>query len=202
MRLGRSCGIWIAALAALSGGLAAQAKKAPQTAAHAAVGELLAATDKVGNAQFRHAVVLLVDATAQGAAGLVLNRPGQERLSQVFPKEASASGRTDTAFWGGPVDGKRIFCLVQVDGSLREGKQILPGLYVSDSPALMELALNAQKPAASFRVYLGYTGWVRGQLQREIRAGLWRVLPGSAQAIFDADPATLWTRLQQAKAKR
>ncbi|HXR78507.1 MAG TPA: YqgE/AlgH family protein, partial [Bryobacteraceae bacterium] len=45
------------------------------------------------------------------------------------------------------------------------------------------------------RVYVGYTGWAPGQLERELDLGAWRVLPGEEQSIFDTDPAGVWPRL-------
>ncbi|MGH9414716.1 MAG: YqgE/AlgH family protein [Terriglobales bacterium] len=168
---------------------------AAAVAQKAGPGTLLLANPKVTSGQFRHAVVLIIGAGPKGAAGLVLNRPGTEALSHVFVDVASAHARTDTAYWGGPVAPKSRFCLVVVDGKLREARLVLPGLYFSNKQDLMDLALNAQQQAMTFRVYLGYTGWNRNQLDQELKQGLWTVQTATKAEIFDADPATLWTRL-------
>jgi putative transcriptional regulator len=49
--------------------------------------------------------------------------------------------------------------------------------------------------STSGRVYAGYTGWSAQQLKDEIARGLWKVHPAEAAIVFDANPATLWTRL-------
>lgn len=46
------------------------------------------------------------------------------------------------------------------------------------------------------RIYIGYTGWTGAQLRQEWMRGLWRVMPGSAGAVFDPEPERLWERLQ------
>jgi putative transcriptional regulator len=45
------------------------------------------------------------------------------------------------------------------------------------------------------RVYLGYSGWARGQLEREVALGAWDLVPATAATIFDPKPETLWRRL-------
>lgn len=160
-------------------------------------GQVLVATGKVAPGRFLHAVVLLLNYSDKGAAGLVLNQPGREPLSRLFPQVESARQRTDTAFDGGPVDPQTRFCLLHLNGPLREARVLLPGVYFSTSQPLMELALNAQQPPAAFRVFQGYAGWTPGQLERELAAGLWTVHPGSAALIFDPSPSTLWDRLSR-----
>ncbi|MGH9518281.1 MAG: YqgE/AlgH family protein [Terriglobales bacterium] len=163
-----------------------------------AAGALLVAGARVPDGRFRQAVVLLVYVSEQGAAGLILNQPGGGPLPKLFPKDDAAKARTDSASIGGPVGGDNLFCLLRRDGQLREARAVLPGIYFSTSRDLMQLALNARLPPSSFRVFQGYSGWNPGQLQRELAAGLWTVLPGSAAIIFDTDPGTLWTRLHAA----
>jgi len=167
--------------------------------AEPAPGTLLVASARVAPGRFHEAVVLLVTVSDKGAAGLVLNQPGAVPLPRLFPHLASAEGRTDVAFTGGPVDPKTTFCLLHLQGKLREAREILPGVFFSTSQDLMALALNSQQPPTAFRVFQGYAGWTPGQLPREVAAGLWTVVPATAAILFDSDPATLWTRLAAAR---
>ncbi len=185
-------------LAAVAAALYALAPLAAAQSHHPrdlAVGQLLVSRAPVPDGRFRHAVVLLVGLSGKGAAGLVINQPGKTPLARLFPKTPSAQERTDTAYHGGPVAPARLFCLLQIAGPLHEAQAVLPGLYASDNRNLMDLALNAIEPSSAFRVYQGYTGWKPGQLQHEIAAGYWTILPATAALIFDPDPATLWARL-------
>jgi putative transcriptional regulator len=60
---------------------------------------------------------------------------------------------------------------------------------------LLEKTLAARPDPADFRVYLGYSGWARGQLENETGRGFWQVLNGSDEVVFDSEPETLWSRL-------
>ncbi len=159
------------------------------------IGKLLVARGQVPDGRFRHAVILLVGLSEKGAAGLVINQPGQIPLAHLFPKNVAAQARTDKAYAGGPVQASRLFCLLHIAGPLHEAQAILPGVFASANLNLMDLALNAQEPAVAFRVFQGYAGWKPGQLQHELAAGYWTILPATPDLIFDPDPATLWTRL-------
>ncbi|MGH9475484.1 MAG: YqgE/AlgH family protein [Terriglobales bacterium] len=185
----------LVSMCALACGPALSAAAQARNLKDLATGKLLVASRSVTNRQFRHTVVLLIQVDDKGAAGLVLNRPTSETLAQLFPKLPAARGRTDVAYWGGPEAATQIVSLVTVPAPLREGRQVLPGLYVSTTRALMELALNAQKGPGSFRIYRGYAGWAPGKLPYELAEGRWYVLPASSQVVFDPNPATLWARL-------
>jgi putative transcriptional regulator len=47
------------------------------------------------------------------------------------------------------------------------------------------------------RFYLGYAGWAPGQLEMELYAGAWRLLPLDSKIVFQEDPLRIWPRLMQ-----
>jgi|SRR5579872_430793 len=53
----------------------------------------------------------------------------------------------------------------------------------------------ATKPVPKGRVYAGYVGWSAVQLKDEISLGLWKIRDPEPAIVFDAKPATLWSRL-------
>jgi putative transcriptional regulator len=46
------------------------------------------------------------------------------------------------------------------------------------------------------RFFAGHAEWAPGQLDAEIRAGGWQVVPGTADLVFHEKPGTLWTELE------
>jgi putative transcriptional regulator len=42
------------------------------------------------------------------------------------------------------------------------------------------------------RVYAGYAGWGRGQLEGELATAAWLVEPASAGDVFTEEPTDLW----------
>lgn len=140
---------------------------------------LLIATSKSHDPDFRWSVVLLVRDSAEGAVGLMLNRPLQ-------------GGQ----YAGGPL-GIGINALVRSQTKPENATSLSTGVWLmSDRAAINNLR------SGIFRVYLGQCGWTSAQLHDEIRRGLWVTAPFQASAVFDSHPDTLWTRLSTASRPR
>ena len=160
-------------------------------------GTLLVATSATHDTDFERTVVVLVEHDSHRAAGLVLNRPVKITLAEVFPDLTAAGARNQTAWAGGPVF-VGVNALLRSRTAVPQTDPLLPGVRLtSDKPRIRAL-IAAGAPVDSIRIYLGVCGWAGGQLESEIRRGLWRIMPGSADAVFDRAPSTLWTRLARA----
>jgi putative transcriptional regulator len=139
-------------------------------------GSLLAATAKSHDPDFAGSVVLLIHYDGQSAIGLMLNKPTSIPISEVLPEVKS---KAVTVYAGGPVAiGVRALVRTQA-----------PPFFavVTQKAELLKLLSSS----ATFRVYAGYVGWTRPQLQSEVSRGLWKVLPPT--------PSTLWPRLTQSR---
>jgi putative transcriptional regulator len=157
-------------------------------------GALLIATSANRDTDFDRTVVVLIEHDSRRATGLVLNRPVKIALTEVFPELTATSARNQTVWAGGPVF-IGVNALVRSRTAVPHSDPLLAGVrLISDKPRI-RAQIAAGAPAASIRVYVGVCGWGAGQLESEIRRGLWRVLPGSADAVFDPAPDSLWTRL-------
>lgn len=132
-----------------------------------AAGDLLIATVKSHDPDLSRSVILLISSDADGAVGLMLNRPNGK------------------AFEGGPV-ALGVRTLVRSNTKPEGARRIFPGVFVV--PGIRE--------DAGTRVYVGYTGWSHEQLRDEIARGLWKVRHGDATVVFDAQPGTLWERMR------
>jgi putative transcriptional regulator len=133
-------------------------------------------------------VILLIHVDQQGAVGVMLNRPANIRLDEVFP----GTGRKERIYAGGPV---ALGYMALVRGRVEQGKQLLAGVWVVSGKRLVERAVAAYK--GEMRVYLGNCGWTKQQLLNEVGTGLWHVHEGNAERVFDRDPETLWQRLMR-----
>jgi putative transcriptional regulator len=134
-------------------------------------GRILVATPALTDADFARSVILLFTSDAQAAQGLMLNRPLPGR-----PGEPAA-------YAGGPV-AQGLRSLTR-QASTPEARRLCAGVYL----------VAGQSSDQGARLYVGYTGWSGAQLADEVARGLWRIIPGSAAVAFDADPKTLWRRL-------
>jgi len=100
-------------------------------------------------------------------------------------------------FEGGPVEASSILALYRTSSRRKGTRQVSGDVYaVLDETALKE-ALASGAGTNGLRFYSGYAGWGPGQLDNEVDAGAWSVLPGDVKTVFDGDPDTLWDRLNR-----
>jgi putative transcriptional regulator len=181
-------------IACLLLGSAAYAQSVPRVD-QLAKGKFLVAKSSLTDPNFAETVVLLATYDKSGAMGLVVNRPTEMPVSRLLTGIPGAGKRVDTALQGGPVQTNAVFALVQAkEPAADDSKQVLPGVYLVTSRETMSKAVANTRPA-DLRVYFGYAGWGPGQLDMEVTAGAWHVLPADARSVFDPDPESLWDRL-------
>ncbi len=159
-------------------------------------GVLLVAKPQLLDPNFVHTVVLLCDhQDEEGSLGFVLNRPSENNLGQVLQGDHSFQGRLDPVYVGGPV-GMDQLAVMHREPDLPQAMEVLPGVFVGgDSRALGERVKERGTPVEDLRFIVGYSGWGKGQLSRELSEDAWVLCPGRAEWIFDPDPRTLWRRV-------
>lgn len=158
-----------------------------------AAGKLLVAARNLPDPNFADTVVLLVQYSPDGAAGLVLNRPSGVPLSRVLPGVEQVAGVAATAFIGGPVSQGAVLALSRAacDACPLVGRDI----YLVNTPGALKARLAEGVDLRRLRIYAGYAGWGRGQLEAETRQGAWHVLESDARVVFDPNSETLWRRM-------
>jgi putative transcriptional regulator len=151
-------------------------------------GQLLVASRKLRDPNFRQAVVFLLEHNDDGALGVVLNRVADRTVQQVW--EAVGFDPCDCDQFlnlGGPVPGPLI--ALHAAPKLGEKTLVEGRLYLSMQKDNVDPLVRQRK--RPFRLYTGNSGWGGGQLEGELREGAWLVSPARPQDIF-ADPETLW----------
>jgi len=162
-----------------------------------AAGKLLVASRGLADPNFAETVVLLVHCDADGVLGLILNRRTTVPLSRVLEQFKAAKGRSDAAFLGGPMETQVAFALLRSTAKLDGAEQILGGVYLISSKDVLEKAVSGRPDPDMFHVYVGYSGWTRDQLRKEVELGSWFIFPGDARTVFDSDPDSLWRQMIQ-----
>ncbi|MHB8533347.1 MAG: YqgE/AlgH family protein, partial [Solirubrobacteraceae bacterium] len=133
-------------------------------------GRLLVATATLQDPNFARTVVMIGMHGEQGALGLVLNRPSSASVAEAVPQLATLLDDEEPVYVGGPVQPGAIVVLCEfldpaAAGMLVMGRIGLPG---PDVP-LEQLGEATERR----RVFAGYAGWGKGQLDAEIEAGDW-----------------------------
>lgn len=150
------------------------------------------------DASFARSVVYLCEHSARGALGLVINKPSDIKLKNLFEKVDLPLDRDDLAgapvFQGGPVQTERGFVLHEAVMAGAEAKPDEPvyastmtipgGLEMTTSKDVLE-ALSTGAGPRKVLVSLGYSAWGEGQLESELAENSWLTVAADPQVIFD-----------------
>ena len=140
--------------------------------------QLLIAMPGMLDDQFAGTVVYICEHNSQGAMGLVVNRPTNLGLKDLFDrielKLEIAPLEKQPVYLGGPVQTERGFVLhPQADDIRYSSSLTIPGgLAMTTSKDVLEAVSNGQGPQ-QFLMTLGYAGWSAGQLEDEISRNGW-----------------------------
>lgn len=158
-----------------------------------AAGKFLVASPDISDPAFARTVILILRYDARSTAGLIVNRPSQLPVAQALKGIPNAAASSGTVFYGGPVGRTAALALLRSRSMPAGATRILKECHLISSADLLSKYLGAAPD--TLRVFLGYSGWAAGQLEREIEAGEWLIFPGETRLVFDPHPETLWNRL-------
>lgn len=162
---------------------------------------ILLASPTLGDPNFAQAVVLLFHHDENGATGLIVNRPTQQRLGELLDN-LGATPR-DPAFRrarihsGGPVAEGIGWVVYEGDEGQEESFHVEGDLRVSGSRSVLDELLQRGE-AGRFLFLLGYAGWAPGQLETELEMGAWVPLPVDRRLLFDVPVENRWQLAYQA----
>lgn len=170
---------------------------------------LLCAVPQLLDPNFHRSVVLMLDHGEQGALGLVLNNPMETTVHEVadaLDLEWAGSPRAEVRL-GGPVGQVRGWFLHDQPSWDAQASEVVRGLWLTTS---LESVMADQQTrfggeGSQFMFLLGYAGWAGGQLEAEIAAGSWVMVPvldagepalGGVcpEFVFETAPEDMWTR--------
>ncbi|MFC6153621.1 YqgE/AlgH family protein [Nocardioides yefusunii] len=161
-----------------------------------APGMLLVASPAMTDENFVDTVVLILDVDDDGALGVVLNRPSPLLVATVMGEWAHLVAEPEVLFRGGPVGPDGAVALAM----LRNGEHALAGGEEGFTSVLGPVGLldldtpleDVGDSVVALRLFAGYAGWGPGQLQSEIDAGDWDLVPGEPQDVFGPESEHLW----------
>ena len=155
-------------------------------------GRLVVATPALGDPNFAHTVVFLLDAGETGALGVVLNRPSDVEVADTLPAWESLAAHPRVMFVGGPVQPEAVVALCPAEEETEAIQPVGGGIGIVDLRADPLALIGAAK---GLRLFAGYAGWGGGQLEDEIDSGGWFVVSPSPEDVFATDPEQLWVRV-------
>lgn len=152
-------------------------------------GQLLLAHPALGDPHFKRTIVLLSTHDAEGAMGVVLNRPLDRQLGELNAEFALGPLAGVPVHAGGPVAPEQLIIVswqwLETDSAF----QLHFGMDPEQAAEMVGL------PGVTLRAFLGYAGWSKGQLENEMRHDTWLAAKAGRESLGQADGVGLWRQI-------
>lgn len=163
-------------------------------------GNFLIASSQLNDDFFSQAVIFIVEHNSHGAMGLIVNKPMDIPINELFDEleieHAVLDDKLHSVVCGGPVK-REAGMVLHPSVSLKEQWQsslILENeLSLTASPDVLN-AIGAEEGPEQSLIALGYVGWEANQLEQEISEGSWFITPANKEVIFDLPFDKRWSR--------
>ena len=181
---------------------------------------LLIAAPHLNDPNFKRAVALIVEHTEKGAMGFIINRPLQTPLASVIEYKSVEIPENIPVWYGGPVATGNGVILHTPPVTPKPSQSPAQIVMSASDDSLDQLIVQSEQlfgaiedragatsavptmndltgPAGTaelypFRFIVGYSGWGAGQLEEEIREGIWLQIPSTHHLVFGCPWTQLW----------
>jgi putative transcriptional regulator len=137
---------------------------------------------------FGGTVVYLCEHNERGALGMVINKPTDITMSDLFSRldlqPEIAPFAEKPVMFGGPVQDDRGFVLHSPLGEFSSMLKVTDDIAFTTSRDVLEAVASGQGPQRLL-VSIGYSGWGAGQLEEEIGRNGWLTVAADPAVIFD-----------------
>lgn len=152
--------------------------------------KLLVSSPELADPNFFRTVLLMLEHNADGALGLVLNRPLHVSAADAVPDWADLLAPPGVLHSGGPVSPGSIVGLgMAPEGGHQSVSPLLGNLGVLD----LHTDPTNLPGISSARMFAGYSGWSAGQLEVEMAVGSWIILEAEPTDAVMGEPEDLWS---------
>lgn len=147
----------------------------------------LIAMPDMQDAFFAGSVVYICSYSAEGCMGVIINKPSPLPLRQVLAAQQHEAPRhlaDEYILLGGPVQADRGFVLHTPVGEWISSIAIGDTLALTSSGDILS-HLHDEQYVKQALLFMGYTGWTAGQIERELADNSWLTVPANEQILFE-----------------
>jgi putative transcriptional regulator len=159
------------------------------------VNQFLIAMPGLEDPNFFHSVTYICEHNAEGALGLVINRPLDMQLGEILQhiqiEKVEPEARQMPIHLGGPVQQDRGFVLHEPLGEWEATLKVTDRIGITSSLDILHAIARNEGPERSM-IALGYAGWGAGQLEREIADNAWLSGPADPDIVFNTPDEERW----------
>ena len=142
---------------------------------------------------FGNSLVYICEHDQKGAMGLIINKPFPKENLNLILKETGLINLKPlpNIYLGGPVGMNNGFFLHTSKYSTKGTQQISNELSITSNNIVIDDLVKGIGPK-KYRFSLGYTGWDKNQLDKEVENGDWLLIPSSSKLIFNTPDEKKW----------
>lgn len=154
--------------------------------------QFLIAMPQMVDSYFANTVTYLWKHNDEGALGIVINKPLQACVADMFSELAIECNieegpfREQPVLAGGPVERDKGFIIHDDHKSWDSSIAVTDRISICTSKSILEDIARGNGPE-NYVVALGCAGWDAGQLEQELAANAWLTAPANAELIFSDD---------------
>ena len=143
--------------------------------------------------QYKRSVIFVCQHNENGAMGLIINHQSKIKSDQLFKryidddKKMAPEAKISE---GGPVETDSGFVIHSNDQTWDSSINV-GDVSVSTSQAMMRAMARKEGPEHSL-IVLGYCGWNPGQLEEQVRDGLWLTCDINQDVLFNTPFEERW----------
>jgi len=157
--------------------------------------QFLVAMPGLDDPNFSRSVTYICEHNEDGAMGIVVNRPIDMDLGEVFRQLDVSTGDREIArqpvYIGGPVLPDRGFIVHRPLGEWESSLQVTPNIAVTTSRDILNAIAHGYGPHDCLFA-LGYAGWTAGQLEAEMADNAWLSVPADEHVLFELPASARW----------
>jgi putative transcriptional regulator len=148
----------------------------------------LLATPSMVDPIFKRSLVYLCGHKKQGAMGVIVNKPADLGLVQLFEQIGLPIQNTQftagSVLFGGPIQFDRGFVLHTSSDQWQSSLAVNDELMLTTSKDVLVATAKGKGPE-QLLVTLGYASWSEGQLEKELKENTWLTMPASLDILFN-----------------
>jgi putative transcriptional regulator len=158
--------------------------------------QFIIAMPNLADPNFFHTVTYLCQHNEEGALGIVINRPADMKLDEIFKQmqiRVTSEAAVDApVFIGGPVQLERGFVIHSPCGDWDSSMAVSDSISLTTSRDILEAIAVGEGPE-QYLVALGYAGWGEGQLESDMINNAWLNTPCGKAVLFDTPIEQRWS---------
>ena len=145
---------------------------------------LIASPNLLLDSFFSKTIIIIVDQTADGYTGFILNKPLKIKIKEV---------KNFTIYSGGPVSNDNLYFIYKTEKPIKGSIKVNDNIYWGGNiDEIFKLIKEEIIDKTKIRFFIGYSGWDHNQLKNEIKNKNWILGKSNRGNILNIDNQKNW----------